>query len=70
MAVVIPPLGEGSDNIVFYPDELPVGTLNVDIVDVLRGELAPLSVWRECAVSLWCLGGGDWPVRLICALLT
>ena len=58
MALVIPPLSKG-DNIVLYPDELPIGNLEVDIVDVLRGELAPLSVWRECAVSLGLPVRGD-----------
>ena len=49
VSVSIPPLSDGQ-SIVFFPDELPVE--DVDLVDVLRGELAPLSVWRECAVSL------------------
>jgi hypothetical protein len=35
-----------------FPDELPVGDLDYnDLIDVMRSELAPLSVWRACAVS-------------------
>lgn len=40
------------DNIVIFPDELPVGELDYnDLIDVLRSVLAPLDVWRKCAVS-------------------
>ena len=53
-SVVIPSLKGESENVVFWADELPIGggSQEIDIVDVLRGELAPLSVWRDCAVSL------------------
>ena len=53
----IPPLSggsqESSDQIVVFPDELPLGEHHdLSIVDVLSKELVPLSVWRECAVSI------------------
>ena len=65
--MVIPPLGEGSDNIVFYPDELPVGTLNVALWMFFEESWLRFCVARMCGKSVVC---GDWPVRLICALLT
>jgi hypothetical protein len=45
------PMISGSDQVEFYPDELPVD-FN-DLIDVLRSELAPFKVWRACAVSIF-----------------
>ena len=39
-------------SVVIFPDELPVGDLDYnDIIDVLRSVLAPLKLWRSCAVE-------------------
>lgn len=43
------PLLDGSAAIEFFPDELPEDY--VDVIDVLRSEIAPLKYWRQCAVS-------------------
>ena len=54
-ALRIPTLSttQGKDSVVVFPDEVPIGAnQDLNIIDVLRGELAPLSVWRECAVSV------------------
>ena len=40
------------DSVVIFADELPVGDLDYnDIIDVLRSVLAPLKLWRSCAVE-------------------
>jgi hypothetical protein len=51
------PLGlEGTgyqESVTIFADELPVGDLDYnDVIDVLRSVLAPLKLWRQCAVSL------------------
>jgi hypothetical protein len=33
----------------FFPDELPED--HYDLIDCLRLELAPLKIWKTCAVS-------------------
>lgn len=39
-------------SVVIFPDELPVGDLDYnDIIDILRSVLAPLKLWRSCAVE-------------------
>jgi hypothetical protein len=46
------PIHISNDFVEIYPDELPVGELDYnDLFDVLRSELAPLNVWRTCAVE-------------------
>ena len=55
-ALRIPTLStiQGQDSVVVFPDEVPIGVdQHQNIIDVLRGELAPLSVWRDCAVSVF-----------------
>jgi hypothetical protein len=53
----IPYLETGGDNpstcVELFPDELPLSTDldHNDLVDCLRSELAPLHVWRSCAVE-------------------
>jgi hypothetical protein len=51
---ILIPIMNSSENVVIFPDELPVGDMDYnDLVDVLRSELAPLHVWRACAVSIF-----------------
>ena len=46
------PILNSSSFVEIFPDELPVGELDYnDLIDVLRAELAPLKIWRACAVS-------------------
>jgi hypothetical protein len=38
--------------VVIFADELPIGEIDYnDIIDVLRSVLAPLKLWRSCAVE-------------------
>jgi hypothetical protein len=37
----------------FFPDELPED--HYDLIDCLRLELAPLKIWKTCAVSKFVL---------------
>ena len=46
-SIIVPLLG-GNTRIVIFPDELEDFTA---IIEVLQRELAPLSVWKECAVE-------------------
>ena len=48
-SLLIPSLDQ-KDTVEIYPDELPTGG-DSDLIDVLRSELAPLDVWRKCAVE-------------------
>jgi hypothetical protein len=50
-----------SDEIVeIFSDEFPVGSGDYnDLLDLLRGELAPLNIWRHCAVSYSLVGIGS-----------
>ena len=51
---------QGQESVVVFPDEVPTGaSQDLNIIDVLRGELAPLSIWRECAVSVFIRGDGN-----------
>ncbi|RYG58463.1 hypothetical protein EON64_21295 [archaeon] len=45
------PLVNDQSCVEIFPDELPVDVN--DIIDVLRSELAPLRVWRNCAVEYY-----------------
>lgn len=36
----------------FFPDELPDD--HYDLIDCLRFELAPLKIWKTCAVRVFC----------------
>lgn len=41
-----------STSVVIFADELPIGEIDYnDIIDVLRSVLAPLKLWRSCAVE-------------------
>lgn len=46
--IQIPIMNAPGEFIKFFPDELPADPF--DVIDVLRSELAPLKVWRTCAV--------------------
>ena len=54
-SIVIPLVSGGSaDKVHMFVDELPVGGGDEtydDLLDLLMGELAPLNVWRACAVE-------------------
>ena len=51
------PLGDNvsaSECVFIFPDELPAGDLDYnDIIDLLRSVLAPLKLWRSCAVEYY-----------------
>lgn len=47
---IVIPLLSNDEKIEFFPDELSI--TGEDMVDMLRGELAPLNVWRACAVCI------------------
>ena len=52
IAIHIPISSSDSDYVEIFPDELPIGDLDYnDLMGVLRAELAPLKIWRACAVS-------------------
>lgn len=42
------PLAKDLGSVAFFVDELPSEC--DDLIDVLRSELAPFKVWRQCAV--------------------
>lgn len=48
--IQIPIMNAPGEYIKFFPDELPADPY--DVIDVLRSELAPLKVWRNCAVCI------------------
>ena len=46
------PIAETNETVIIFPDELEDNDEFVsDLLDILRGELAPLHVWKECAVE-------------------
>ena len=51
------PLGDNAsatECVFIFPDELPAGDLDYnDIIDLLRSVLAPLKLWRSCAVEYY-----------------
>ena len=51
------PLGDNAsatECVCIFPDELPAGDLDYnDIIDLLRSVLAPLKLWRTCAVEYY-----------------
>ena len=49
--IQIPIMNAPGEYIKFFPDELPADPY--DVIDVLRSELAPLKIWRACAVSFF-----------------
>ena len=49
------PMVNSDEFVEIFPDELPItgGEMDYnDLIDVLRSELAPLKVWRSCAVRI------------------
>ena len=47
-SIIVRLLGGSQHSIVIFPDELQDFTA---VIEVLQRELAPLSVWKECAVE-------------------
>lgn len=47
------PILNTKDDFEIFPDELPINEGDYDdLIDILRAELAPLKVWRSCAVRI------------------
>jgi tetratricopeptide (TPR) repeat protein len=50
------PLGQGApESVIIFPEELPVeGDCDyLDVIDLLRSAMAPLKLWRSCAVEYY-----------------
>jgi hypothetical protein len=53
-------------NVIIFPDEIPTESSDFfDLIDVLRGYLAPLKVWRSIAVSQITKSNFIWLTALI-----
>jgi len=56
-SIQIPIMNVPGEYIKFFPDELPEDPY--DVIDVLRSELAPLKIWRTCAIEYMKQGSED-----------